>query len=108
MTRPSRVGLVHVTLALFAIAIVVKAAHVQLGQRARWVARAERQQSTERVVPAPRGDILDADGQMLAQSRETVKLDVAPPQVHTGCFGGQMQSRLQSRKACFTSRSSPE
>jgi cell division protein FtsI (penicillin-binding protein 3) len=68
-------------LALFAIAIVVKAAHIQLGQRARWVARAERQQSTERTVPAPRGDILDADGQMLAQSRETVKLDVAPPEV---------------------------
>jgi len=81
MTRPSRVGLVHVMLALFAIAIVVKAAHIQLGQRARWVARAERQQSTERIVPAPRGDILDADGQMLAQSRETVKLDVAPPEV---------------------------
>jgi cell division protein FtsI (penicillin-binding protein 3) len=68
-------------LALFAIAIVVKAAHIQLGQRARWVARAERQQSTERIVPASRGDILDADGQMLAQSRETVKLDVAPPEV---------------------------
>lgn len=81
MTRPSRVGLVHVTLALFAIAIVVKAAHIQLGQRARWTARAERQQGTERVVPAPRGDILDADGNTLAQSRETVKLDVAPPEV---------------------------
>lgn len=81
MTRPSRVGLVHLVLALFALAIVGKAASVQLVQRARWAARAERQQSTERVVPAPRGDILDADGQMLAQSRETVKLDVAPPEV---------------------------
>jgi cell division protein FtsI (penicillin-binding protein 3) len=81
MTRPSRVGLVHVALALFALAIVGKAATVQLVQRARWAARAERQQSMERVVPAPRGDILDADGQMLAQSRETVKLDIAPPEV---------------------------
>jgi cell division protein FtsI (penicillin-binding protein 3) len=81
MTRPSRVGLVHVALALFAIAIVVKSARIQLGQRARWAARAERQQSTERVVPAPRGEILDADGNTLAQSRETVKLDVAPPEV---------------------------
>ena len=81
MTRPSRVGLVHVALALFAIAIVVKSARIQLGQRARWAARAERQQSTERIVPAPRGDILDADGHTLAQSRETVKLDVAPPEV---------------------------
>lgn len=81
MTRPSRVGLVHVALALFAIAIVVKAARIQLGERARWTARAERQQSTERVVPAPRGDILDAEGNTLAQSRQTVKLDVAPPEV---------------------------
>jgi len=81
MTRPSRVGLVHVALALFAIAIAVKAARIQLGQRARWAARAERQQSTERVLPAPRGEILDAEGNMLAQSRETVKLDVAPPEV---------------------------
>jgi cell division protein FtsI (penicillin-binding protein 3) len=81
MTRPSRVGLVHVALALFAIAIVVKSARIQLGQRARWAARAERQQSTERIVPAPRGDILDAEGNTLAQSRETVKLDVAPTEV---------------------------
>jgi cell division protein FtsI/penicillin-binding protein 2 len=81
MTRPSRVGLVHVALALFAIAIVVKAARIQLGERARWAARAERQQSTERVVPAPRGDILDAEGNTLAQSRQSVKLDVAPPEV---------------------------
>ncbi|HET9682550.1 MAG TPA: penicillin-binding protein 2, partial [Gemmatimonadaceae bacterium] len=81
MTRPSRVGLVHLALAFFALAIVGKAASIQLGQRARWTARAERQQGTERVVPAPRGEILDAEGQTLAQSRETVKLDVAPPEV---------------------------
>ncbi|MFI5255736.1 MAG: penicillin-binding transpeptidase domain-containing protein [Gemmatimonadales bacterium] len=81
MTRPNRVGLVHLGLALFAIAIVGKAARIQLGQQARWAARAERQQSTERTVPAPRGDILDAEGAMLAQSRETVRLDVAPPEV---------------------------
>ena len=33
---------------------------------------------------------------------------MAPPHVHTGWRGGQMQSVLQSRNACFTSRSSPE
>lgn len=81
MTRPRRVGLVHLALALFALALVGKAARIQLGQRARWTARAERQQGAERIVPAPRGDILDADGHTLAQSRETVKLDVAPPEV---------------------------
>jgi hypothetical protein len=31
-----------------------------------------------------------------------------PRQVHTGCFGGQMQAALHSRKVFFTIRSSPE
>ncbi len=81
MTGPSRVGLVHVGLALFALAIVGKAARIQLWQGRTWAASAARQQSTKRVIPAPRGDILDAAGETLAQSRETVKLDVAPPEV---------------------------
>jgi cell division protein FtsI (penicillin-binding protein 3) len=85
MTRPSRVGLIHLVLALFAIAIVVNSARVQLWQGRRWSASAARQQSTERILPAPRGDILDAVGETLAQSRETVKLDVAPQEVkHRG------------------------
>ncbi|HEY2067711.1 MAG TPA: penicillin-binding transpeptidase domain-containing protein [Gemmatimonadaceae bacterium] len=81
MSRPSRVGLIHLSLAIFAIAIVVKAARVQLLQGRRWSASAARQQSTERVIPAPRGDILDVLGETMAQSRETVKLEVAPPEV---------------------------
>ena len=81
MKGPSRVGLVHVGLALFALVIVGKSAKVQLWQGRTWAASAVRQQSTERVIPAPRGEILDAAGATLAQSRETVKLDVAPPEV---------------------------
>jgi len=81
MKGPSRVGLVNLGLALFALAIVGKAAKVQLWQGRAWAASAQRQQSTERVIPAPRGEILDAAGETLAQSRETVKLDVAPPEV---------------------------
>jgi cell division protein FtsI (penicillin-binding protein 3) len=81
MKGPSRVGILHLGLALFALAIIAKAAKVQLWQGRRWAASAIRQQSTERIIPAPRGDILDAAGETLAQSRETVKLDVAPPEV---------------------------
>jgi cell division protein FtsI (penicillin-binding protein 3) len=81
MTRPSRVGLIHLGLAAFAIAIVVKSARVQLWQRRTWTASAIRQQSTERVIPAPRGEILDVVGETMAQSRETVKLDIAPQEV---------------------------
>ena len=78
MRSPSRVGLVHLSLALFAIALIAKSASVQLLQRSRWTASAQRQQSVESTIPAPRGDILDALGETLAQSREIVKLEVAP------------------------------
>ena len=81
MTRPSRVGIIHLVLALFVVALIAKTAHVQLLQGRRWTASAVHQQSTSSVIPAPRGEILDARGQKLAQSRETVKLDVAPPEV---------------------------
>ena len=81
MRSPSRVGLVHLSLALFAIALIAKSASVQLLQRSRWTASAQRQQSVESTIPAPRGDILDALGETMAQSRETVKLEVAPQDV---------------------------
>ena len=42
MLRISRIGLVHTALAMFAVALVTKAAHVQLWQGARWSARAPR------------------------------------------------------------------
>src|SRR5438552_6314540 len=73
-----RIGFAHLTLALFAVAILVKAAHVQLVQGKAWRARAERQQSRDRTIPAPRGEILDATRRVLAESREMVQLQVAP------------------------------
>lgn len=81
MIRSSRIGLAHATLALFAVAILGKAADVQLVHGAAWRARAARQQSTERTVPAPRGEILDATRRVLAQSREMVRLEIAPREV---------------------------
>jgi len=82
MIRSRRIGLAHATLAIFALAILVQAARVQLAQGKAWRARAERQQSTERRVPAPRGDILDATHHVLAQSREMVRLEIAPREVN--------------------------
>jgi len=79
--RSKRIGLAHAVLAAFAIAILFKAADVQLVQGTRWRARAARQQTAERVVPAPRGDIMDATHRILAQSRETVRLEIAPREV---------------------------
>ena len=81
MKMPSRVGIIHLSLAAFVVALVVQTARVQLFQKHKWAASALHQQSTSSEIPAPRGDILDERGQTLAQSRETVKLDIAPPEV---------------------------
>ncbi|HVX38834.1 MAG TPA: penicillin-binding transpeptidase domain-containing protein [Gemmatimonadaceae bacterium] len=82
MIRSSRIGLTHATLALFGLAIIGKAVKVQVVDGSAWRARAERQQSTERVVPAPRGDIVDETHRVLAQSREMVRLEIAPREVN--------------------------
>ena len=81
MKQPSRVGTIHLLLAAFVLALLVKTARVQLVDGKRLAATAARQQSTTSTIPAPRGEIFDARGQLLAQSRETVKLDIAPKEI---------------------------
>jgi cell division protein FtsI (penicillin-binding protein 3) len=79
--RVSRLGAINISLLAFALALVGRAAWVQLWQGNAWAARAERQHFTDAAVPAPRGDVLDATGQRLAESREMVRLAVAPREV---------------------------
>jgi cell division protein FtsI (penicillin-binding protein 3) len=81
MFRSRRIGLANAMLALFAIAILYKAARVQIVDGKNWRARAEHQQSTESAVPARRGEIYDATRRVLAQSREMVRLEIAPWEV---------------------------
>jgi cell division protein FtsI (penicillin-binding protein 3) len=92
MHRGRRIGLVHAALALFAIALLTKAAHVQLWQQGRWSARAARQQIAVRPVPAPRGEILDAAGEALVRSRDVVRLEIAPREVRDR---GALRRRLE-------------
>lgn len=80
----SRADLVHVGLLAFAGALVARAGWVQVHQRARWQAQARGQQTVAKVVPAVRGRILDAAGTVLVDSRELVRLDVAPGEVRDG------------------------
>ena len=81
MIRVSRVGIVHGAFVLFAVALVGRAAWVQVGQADRWRARAETQQTVETEIPAVRGAILDASGAVLVESRALVRLDIAPTEV---------------------------
>jgi cell division protein FtsI (penicillin-binding protein 3) len=79
--RLSRIGIVHLTMCVFALALVGRAAQVQLWQGRAWAERAARQHVAAAEVPAPRGDILDATGLPLVQSRELVGLRIAPKEV---------------------------
>ncbi len=78
MIKVSRVGVVHGAFVCFAAALVGRAAWVQLAQTDRWRDRARGQQVASAEVPAVRGAILDASGQVLVESRAMVRLAVAP------------------------------
>lgn len=87
MTRPDRLRIVSALLGVFVVAILVKAAYVQLWQRRTWTVAAVRQQYAGADLPAPRGTILDASGGIIAESREMVHLAVAPREVARGKGG---------------------
>lgn len=61
-----------------AVVICARAAQVQVVQAAEWRALAESQHMKDKVVVAPRGSVLDRDGALLAVSRETFRVSVAP------------------------------
>ena len=79
--RWNRAALMQAGFLLFAIALIGRAAKVQLFQRDQWRARAKAQQLAATPLPAPRGTILDEGGAVLVESRQLVKLSVAPREV---------------------------
>jgi cell division protein FtsI/penicillin-binding protein 2 len=70
MLQTKRIAVVHLALGVFAAAIIVRAAQVQVWQGKQWQAKATRQHVAASSIPAPRGLILDASGVPLAESRE--------------------------------------
>jgi cell division protein FtsI (penicillin-binding protein 3) len=78
---PSRLGVVHLAMGGFFLAIVVQAARVQIWNGGAWARQAERQQTRERDIPAPRGRILDETGRVMAQNNDKVRLDITPREV---------------------------
>jgi cell division protein FtsI (penicillin-binding protein 3) len=94
MTRPSRLQLVHGSLALFALALVMRAAQVQLWQADLWRHKAQRQQFAAADVPAPRGDIFDVSEVPIAQSRPTVRLRVAPKELKNRAITARALAKL--------------
>jgi cell division protein FtsI (penicillin-binding protein 3) len=81
MLRDKRIAVVHLVLGLFAAAIVARAAQVQVWQGKQWKAKATRQHVAASSIPAPRGLILDASGNTLAESRERVQVSIATTEI---------------------------
>ena len=81
MVRLSRISVIHLILVLFAVALIGQAAKVQIVQGKDWAERARRQQFRTSPVLSPRGNIFDASGNVLVESRELVRLNVAPSEV---------------------------
>jgi cell division protein FtsI (penicillin-binding protein 3) len=86
MKTPKRVAIVHAFLVLFALALVARAAKVQVFEGKDWVARATRQHFFAGSLSAPRGEILDASGNTLVESREMTRVAVALPEVRDTAF----------------------
>lgn len=81
MKSISRTTLMHGGFLLFAGVLVGRAAFVQLVHGAEWRAKARRNHEAGAPVQAPRGMILDATGTLLVESREQVRLEVAPREI---------------------------
>src|SRR5215212_4885624 len=81
MLQSKRIAVVHLVLGVFAAAIIVRAAQVQVWQGKQWQAKATRQHVAASSIPAPRGLILDASGVPLAETRERVQLAISIPEI---------------------------
>ncbi len=76
-----RTVFVHFTLVAFALAIIGRAAQVQLFQRAEWRTRAEKQQIREEALVPVRGRILDVTGRVLVETRELTRVTITPSEL---------------------------
>jgi cell division protein FtsI (penicillin-binding protein 3) len=81
MKAPNRFAILHGFFILFALALVARAAEVQVVEGKQWAARGKRQHFFASAAAAPRGEILDASGNTLVESRELTRVAVALPEV---------------------------
>src|SRR5688572_20091730 len=86
MKAPSRVAIVHAFFMLFAVALVARAGKVQVVDGKQWVARGKRQHFFASSLSTPRGEILDASGNTLVESREMTRVAVSLPEVRDTAF----------------------
>lgn len=86
----ARIAMLQVVLGLGALAVVVKAAQLQLVDGATWRAEAERTRRAKEITPAHRGGIYDRNGVALAVTQEYFGIGIAP---------NELQNRAQDVRA---------
>ncbi|MDQ8166760.1 MAG: penicillin-binding transpeptidase domain-containing protein [Gemmatimonadota bacterium] len=77
----SRAMMVHGGLVLFAVAILARAVQLQVVEHDTWRRVAERQHVSQQTVRPLRGAIVDATGTVLVETRDQVKLHIAPREI---------------------------
>ena len=82
MARPqARIAAIQFGFALGVLAIIARAAQLQLMEGGRWAAQAERQRTERTMLPARRGALFDRNGVPLAVSQEFYHVGVAPNEI---------------------------
>ena len=77
----ARSMIVHGALVLFAVAILARAVQLQIVEHDSWLRVADRQHVDQQTIQPLRGAITDANGTVLVESREQVKLSIAPREI---------------------------
>ncbi len=97
--RPSRITLIGAAFVLAALAIVVRAALVQLVHGEAWRQRAAEQQTVRVELPAGRGALYDRNGVALALNQESYGVGVAPREVSEPSRAAGLLARALGRPA---------
>jgi cell division protein FtsI (penicillin-binding protein 3) len=94
MAKPTtRIAVVQFGFALAVIAILARAAQLQLFEGERWRERAARQRTERAVLPAKRGGLYDRNGVPLALSQEFYHVGVAPNELADSRAAGRQLIR---------------
>jgi cell division protein FtsI (penicillin-binding protein 3) len=94
MAKPlARIAAVQLGFALLVLAVLARAAQLQLFQGERWAEQARRQRTERAVLPARRGGLFDRNGVPLAISQEFYHVGIAPNELADSRSAGRLLSR---------------
>lgn len=94
MARPTaRITLIEVVLGLGMLAVLVRAAELQLVEGGKWRAEAEQARQERRVLEARRGGIYDRNGVPLAVTQEYFHVGIAPNELRDLPGDGKVVAR---------------